>query len=145
MQRRWITIPLGVVLLAGVLGACGDGEESGSGEIEISAFDDLRFDPSSVTVQAGEPVTFRVTNEGETVHEWILGPESVQMAHEEMGEEGMMDHGEAEVEGQLAALELEPGESEDVTVTFDEPGEMPFGCHEPGHFEGGMKGAVTAE
>jgi len=133
-------------MLAGLLAACGggDGAEGGDGVIEISALDELRFEPSSVTVQAGEPVTFRVTNEGQDVHEFVLGPDHVQMAHEEASAEGM-EHGEMHVEGQLAALELEPGETEEVAVTFDEPGEMPFGCHEPGHFDGGMVGTVFVE
>ncbi|HEX6230724.1 MAG TPA: plastocyanin/azurin family copper-binding protein [Actinomycetota bacterium] len=145
MQRRWIIVAFGVSLLAWPLAACGDGDDAGGeGTIEISAFDDLRFEPSSVTVQAGEPVTFVVTNEGETVHEFVLGPEHVQMAHEEASEMGM-EHGGMDVEGQLAALEIEPGQTEEVTVTFDESGEMPFGCHEPGHYAGGMVGTVTVE
>jgi uncharacterized cupredoxin-like copper-binding protein len=140
-----MTILLAFALAAGLLVSCGGGDEAGSGVIEISASDELRFDPSSVTVQAGEPVTFRVTNEGELPHEFVLGPQSVQDAHEEMAAEGMMEHGEMEVEGQLAALELEPGQTREVTVTFDQAGEVPFGCHEPGHFAGGMKGTVTVE
>lgn len=146
MRRRWMVFVFGAVLLAGLLVACGNGDDAGGeeGTIEISAFDDLRFEPRSVTVQAGEPVTFVVTNEGETAHEFVLGPEHVHMAHEEASAMGM-EHGGMEVEGQLAALELEPGQTEEVTVTFEEPGEMPFGCHEPGHYAGGMVGTVTVE
>jgi len=145
-MRRSSMVVLGAGLLAATLVACGDGDGAGidDGVIEVSAFDDLRFEPSSVTVPTGEPVTFRVTNEGENTHEFVLGPEHVQMAHEEASAGGM-EHGEMHVEGQLAALELQPGETEEVTVTFDEPGEMPFGCHEPGHYGGGMVGSVTVE
>ncbi len=146
MQRRKIGVLFGVVLLAGLLVACGgDGAGGDDGVIEISMFDDLRFEPNSVTVTAGEPVTFRVTNEGQVVHEIVIGPEHVQMAHAEAAAEGEMEHGEMDVEGQLAALEVEPGDTDEVTVTFEEAGEMPFGCHEPGHYEGGMFGTVTVE
>lgn len=142
--RTIAVVAVGVSAL--VLVGCGgdDGSGADGAVVEISAHDDLRFEPSSVTVSAGEPVTFVVINEGETVHEFVLGPEMVQMAHEEMSAEGM-EHEEMEVEGQLAALAIEPGETEEVTVTFEEPGEMPFGCHEPGHFDGGMVGTVTVE
>lgn len=142
MARRWLPMVIGVALLAAMLTACGDDDD---GTIEISAFDDFRFDPNEVTVQAGEEVTFALTNEGEIVHEFVLGPESVQMAHEEAMAEGGDMEGMMEPEGQLAAVELEPGESVEVTVTFPEAGEMPFGCHEPGHFDAGMFGTVTIE
>jgi uncharacterized cupredoxin-like copper-binding protein len=66
----------------------------------------------------------------------------VQTAHEEASETGE-EHGEMHVQGQLAALELEPGETEETFVTFDEAGEILFACHEPGHYDGGMVGTVT--
>jgi uncharacterized cupredoxin-like copper-binding protein len=137
MQQRFSqAIP--VVALAGLLAACGGGRN-----IEIEALDELAWDPASVTVQAGEPVTFTVTNEGELQHEFILGPEDVQEAHEMAAMEGM-EHGEAGPEA-LAVVELAPGETKEVTVTFEEPGEVLYGCHEPGHYDGGMVGTVTVE
>lgn len=134
-----IGIVLGTLLLAATLTGCGD-----SGRIEISGLDELAWDPDRVTVTAGEPVTFVVTNDGELVHEFVLGPEHVQMAHEEAAGMGEMHEG-MDVEGQLAAFDLEPGQTREVTVTFDDPGEMPYGCHEPGHYDGGMRGTVIVE
>lgn len=145
MRQRWISVGA-ALLLGALLAACGNGDAESDGEqiVEISAYDDLRFEPDAVTVQAGESVTFVVTNEGQVVHEFVLGPEHVQMAHEDASEGGE-EHGGMEVEGQLAALTVDPGEKEQATVTFDEPGEMPYGCHEPGHYDGGMVGTVTIE
>lgn len=139
MLSSRIGIGLVTLILTAILTGCGD-----SGTIEISALDELAFDPDQVTVSVGEPVTFVVANEGEQVHEFVLGPDHVQMAHEEASAMGEMHEG-MHVEGQLAALDLEPGQTREVTVTFEEPGEMPFGCHEPGHFDGGMRGTVIVE
>lgn len=141
------TVALGF-LVAVALAACG-GEPTGTTEnprtIEIQALDDFRFDPSEVTVESGETIRFVVTNPGEVVHEFVLGPEHVQAAHEEAAEMGEMEHGEMDVEGQLAAIELQPGETKEVTVTFEEAGEMLYGCHEPGHYNAGMVGTVIVE
>jgi len=131
-----------------VLAACSDGQETAGGDagervIRIEALDSLAFEPDQVSVEAGETVRFVVTNPGVSLHKFILGPESVQMAHEEASMMGEEEHGEMHVEGQLAALELESGETEEAVVTFKEPGEVIFGCHEPGHYDGGMLGTVT--
>jgi uncharacterized cupredoxin-like copper-binding protein len=140
MKSRPMRFGFGLALTAGLLVACGDG----AGPVEISAVEGFRFNPDAVTVRAGEEVTFVVTNDDEIAHEFVLGPEHVQMAHEEAAAMDM-EHAEMEVEGQLAAFNLDPGESREVTVTFDEPGEMLFGCHVPGHYPAGMVGTVTIE
>jgi uncharacterized cupredoxin-like copper-binding protein len=124
---------------AALLVACGGGGQT----IEVQALDELAWDPASVTVQAGETVTFVVTNDGQAQHEFVLGPDHVQEAHEEAAAGGM-EHGEAGEEA-MAVLELAPGETEEATITFDEPGEILYGCHEPGHYDGGMVGTVTVE
>ncbi len=133
-----LSVALSLLALGGLLAACG-GDEG----IQIEALDKLAWDPESVTVRSGEPVTFVVTNDGELDHEFILGPGHVQDAHEMAAMEGM-EHGEAGEEA-LAVLELAPGETKEVTVTFEEPGEVLYGCHEPGHYDGGMVGTVTVE
>jgi len=142
-----IALLLGTAVAVATLAACSDGsggatEENGEGvrTIEISAFDDLRFEPAEIEVAAGEVVRFVVTNEGELKHEFILGAEETQMMHEgEMGEGGSMEHGGSE----LPAISLAAGETREATVTFDEPGTVLFGCHVPGHYDAGMVGTVT--
>jgi len=136
-----------LMVTALVLTACGGSPETakrGDDErvIRIEALDSLAFEPDRVSVAESETVRFVVTNSGEAVHEFILGPESVQTAHEEASETGE-EHATMQVEGQLAALELSAGETGEVVVTFEETGEVLFGCHEPGHYDGGMVGTVT--
>jgi uncharacterized cupredoxin-like copper-binding protein len=41
------------------------------------------------------------------------------------------------------ALLLEPGDTGELTHTFDEAGEILIGCHLPGHYEAGMKSTIT--
>ena len=115
-----------------------DSTTSGTTTVQIKALDTLRFDPAAVTVRAGEKVRFVVTNAGKTDHEFVVGDKQVQMAHEDAM--GSKSHMQMEA---LAALDLKPGETKEATVTFDKPGVVMFGCHQPGHYKGGMVGTVT--
>lgn len=38
---------------------------------------------------------------------------------------------------------VKPGETKELTHTFDAAGQTIAGCHLPGHFGGGMKASVT--
>lgn len=106
--------------------------------IAVEALDSLRFEPASIAVDVGETVRFVVTNAGEIPHEFVLGDEATQQAHEEQ----MTDQGHMAMEA-MASLTLEPGATQEATVTFDAAGEFLFGCHVPGHYAGGMVGTVT--
>jgi uncharacterized cupredoxin-like copper-binding protein len=105
--------------------------------IEVEASDTLKFDPAAVSVQDGETVTFRVHNGGAIRHEFVLGTEADQMTHEQEMTSGMMMADEPN------ALVIEPGETKEITWTFEDAGAVLFGCHEPGHYAAGMKGEVT--
>jgi uncharacterized cupredoxin-like copper-binding protein len=41
------------------------------------------------------------------------------------------------------AVSLEAGESKEITWYFADEGTTLIGCHEPGHYDGGMKGTIT--
>lgn len=106
-------------------------------KIRIEALDTLEFDPDQVEVEEGEVVTFEVANVGKTIHEFTLGDEDFQMAHEEeMSMDGM-------AEDAPYSVTVDPGETKELTWVFSKPGEVVYGCHQPGHYEGGMVGAVT--
>jgi uncharacterized cupredoxin-like copper-binding protein len=105
--------------------------------IEISLTDALAIEPGSIAVPAGVPVTFVVTNAGKTEHEFFLGDEAAQAEHEEeMAGMGGMAHDEP------MGIGLEPGETKELTVTFEEPGTILAGCHVAGHYAAGMKASV---
>jgi len=99
--------------------------------VEIAMSDQLNFVPHDVPVTSGETVTFLLTNEGTAVHEFAVGPSDKVDADE--------------VDGKLVmeADEIDGHHIKTLTYTFDGPGPYSFACHEPGHFEAGMKGTIT--
>jgi len=129
-----------------VLAACapngGGGSSTGQGPrtVQVEMTDELRFEPAEFTFQAGETVRFEVTNAGQVVHEFLIGDEAAQDEFEmEMSE------GDGMVHDTDAGVSVEPGESETFEYTFAEAGELLAGCHEAGHYDGGMKATVTVE
>ncbi len=113
---------------------------SGSAEtrIEVKLTDALRMEPAEMIVKVGQPVTFVVTNTGATDHEFYLGDEAMQAEQEEMMQSGQMVHDTPE------GISLWSGETKELTYTFAERGQTIAGCHEPGHYAGGMKATITA-
>jgi P-type Cu+ transporter len=108
--------------------------------IMVDANDQMRFNPGDITVQEGETVAFTVTNSGTVDHEFVIGDEATQEEHEsEMADEG--EHGDAETN----AVEVAPGETKTLVYTFNEAGELLYGCHVPGHYDAGMLGTITVE
>jgi len=142
--RTTITL-LAAALLSTVLTACG-GDEEPAGDarrIEIDMVDNA-YRPDAVEVAAGERVTFVFSNEGEVVHEAYVGTAEDQEAHaEEMagGDDGGHDMEDMDDVGGRA-LEVEPGDTSELTYTFADAGEYVIGCHQPGHYEAGMSLAV---
>ncbi len=139
-SRRWLLAALGLVL---VVAGCSSPDGGGAGgeprTIAVSMTDELRFDPDEISVQAGETVSFEVTNDGELVHEFFIGDEAAQAEfEEEMAAGGGMEH-ESD-----AGVSVDPGGTETFEYTFGEAGEaLLAGCHEPGHYDGGMVATIT--
>lgn len=105
--------------------------------IEVRLTDTLRIEPSPMTVPTGVPVTFVVTNTGSIDHEFYLGDESAQVEHETEMQAGAMSHDDPE------GITVPPGETRELTYTFEAPGETLAGCHVAGHYVGGMKATIT--
>jgi len=140
---------LGAAAISLFSAACGGGgnggdaaETGGGGErtIDVSMIDNS-FEPNSISVAAGETVTFLFTNNGSMAHDAFIGPASEQEEHGQAMDsgEGMEGHN---MEGSDALL-LEPGDSGELTYSFEEAGEILIGCHQPGHYEAGMKATIT--
>jgi uncharacterized cupredoxin-like copper-binding protein len=92
------------------------------------------FEPSVVTVRAGQRVTFLLQNDDPIDHEWIVGPPDVHEVHRH-GTEAF--HGRIPTEVSVPALS-----SRQTSITFDTPGQFAYICHLPGHEEYGMTGNV---
>jgi uncharacterized cupredoxin-like copper-binding protein len=100
---------------------------------------DIAFKPTSLTVSRGSTVTFRFNNTGLVAHDAFIGDAHAQDHHEQAMLAGEMDHhGEGS-----EAVTVAAGKSGTLTRTFDTAGTVLIGCHEPGHYEAGMKLDLT--
>ena len=91
--------------------------------VTIQGSDALKFEPSTITVKAGQPVTLTFSNTGQTAHDWSLAQGAAQPV-------------------KIAAA---AGQSASGTFTVDRPGTYTFICSVPGHEAAGMKGTLTAQ
>ena len=115
------------------------GPSAAATRIDVTLTDALKIEPASMTVPAGVPVTFVVTNSGVTDHEFYLGDEEAQAEHEQEMMSGGMAHDDP------AGIAVKPGETKELTYTFAEAGETLAGCHVAGHYGAGMKATITVE
>lgn len=126
----------------------GTAPASGARTIDV-VMDDIAFRPDAIRVAAGETITFRFTNAGAITHDAFLGDAAEQAEHEaEMAEMaatttmGGMDgmHGtDSHAEHLGNAITVQPGDTQTFTHTFAAGEVLEIGCHQPGHYEAGMK------
>jgi uncharacterized cupredoxin-like copper-binding protein len=79
-----------------------------------------------------------VTNPGTVAHDFVIGNENAQQAHERQMAVGATD-------GMLggSSIEVPAGATATLVYTFDQPGTLLFGCHVPGHYAAGMRGTIS--
>ncbi|TPJ77149.1 cupredoxin family protein [Mesorhizobium sp. B2-6-2] len=98
----------------------------------------MMFEPASLDVKAGETVRLKLKNDGEIDHEFVIDTdEGIQEHKAMMAKMPDMQHDEPN------AMRLKPGASGEIIWTFTTPGSFEFACLIPGHYENGMKGAIT--
>jgi len=103
--------------------------------IDIRMTDNMRFDPSRITVKRGETVRFRVANAGKLEHEMVIGTgKELQVHAAMMREHAPMEHGDDHM--------VAPGTTRDIVWRFAQPGRFKYACLVPGHFEAGMVGDI---
>jgi len=117
--------------------------------VEIT-MEDNRFVPDQVELVKGESVTFRFANDGTVRHEAVFGSAAEQDGHaDEMTDQPHgMDHAssptstESTTSTPAPVMNVDPGETAELPYTAPASGEILIGCHEPGHWEAGMKATV---
>ncbi len=136
MQRtRKLTLVVGVTVAVLLLAACSSSSSSsstgtagGTGTSPAAAgtdvagktafaieAQDFSFSPNSLTGSPGQSLEITVTNKGSATHTFTIDSENV-------------------------SVELAPGDSQKVTVTFPESGSVEFYCKF--HVGSGMKGTL---
>jgi uncharacterized cupredoxin-like copper-binding protein len=135
-DRGFIGIALALiaagVLVAALVASVGASADPTTVEIRIQF---SRFIPATVTVPAGRPITFVLSNEDPIDHEWIVGDEALHARHRTGAEP---KHTARPTEVSIDALGPRT-----TTVTFERTGTYAFICHLPGHEAYGMTGTVT--
>ena len=106
--------------------------------VEVRMHDTMRFSPSELQLKRGETVRFRVRNDGQAMHEMVIGTREELERHAEM----MRKHPGMEHDEPYMA-HVSPGKSGEIFWTFDQPGTFMYGCLIPGHWEAGMKGTIV--
>ncbi len=106
--------------------------------VQIDMTDAMRFTPASVAVSQGETVRFVVKNSGNVKHEMVLGTEKELREHYEvMKKNPEMEHADENM------VTVAPGKTGEIVWQFTKAGKIDFACLQPGHYDAGMKGAVT--
>jgi uncharacterized cupredoxin-like copper-binding protein len=99
--------------------------------IVIRMDDHLEFVPSEVSVTPGETILFVLPNVGTSLtHEFQVGP----------ADRVALDQADGQIV--VEADKIEPLHVDYLTYTFGSVGPYAFACHEPGHYEAGMKGVI---
>ena len=114
---------------------CSGGSDAGSNRVVHVELRFSRFVPDEFEFPAGTTVEFVVENRDPIDHEFLVGDQEVQDAHEEGTES---HHG-----AKPGEISVPAGETRTTTYTFDEPGKLLIGCHLPTHWDYGMRGYVT--
>ena len=106
--------------------------------IRVDMTDNMRYTPSDIKVTQGETVRFIVSNSGQIKHELSLGTEQELLAHLEL-----MKKFPDMVHDEPNSITLAPGKQGEIIWQFTRSGVVNFACLMPGHYEAGMKGAVS--
>ena len=107
--------------------------------VQLTLGDDMRFSPANWQATAGETVRIEVVNLGKVRHELVLGTEEELQAHaKEMKQASASHHHHGP-----NVLSLAAGERGVLIWTFTDAGIVYMACFEPGHYEAGMRGAIS--
>lgn len=124
---------------ASAIGQAGDPAKVGR-VIHVTMDDTMRYEPSSINVKEGETVRLIVENKGQLKHELTLGDPAFLKEHAaQMLKFPNMEHNDPNM------VALEAGAKGEIIWQFTQAGTVDFACLQPGHFEAGMRGAVTVK
>jgi uncharacterized cupredoxin-like copper-binding protein len=160
MKKKQVLAQLGAVALGAVL-VMVPGVVSRAGEpakvknaatkprvidVEMSA---IAYKPNVIRVAANETVQFRFVNNTVAPHEALIGDTKAQIKHaKEMkaaAKEGTDAHAGHDMKSAKGYILVKAKSTKMLTYTFGKPGRLTIGCHQPGHWESGMKLTVLVQ
>jgi uncharacterized cupredoxin-like copper-binding protein len=106
--------------------------------IEIGMTDAMRFVPEHIEVRLGETIRFVHRNDGDVLHEFVLGTKAELDEHAAL----MKKFPGMEHDAPYMA-HVPPGEMREIIWTFNRAGTFDFACLIPGHYDAGMVGRVV--
>ena len=127
MRLSLLLLAAPIVILVG--SACATSTTPAAGaaqppeQVIVTGTDDFGFNPSTITVKAGQPLEVTFQNGGEILHDFTV-------------QQGL---------AKLATVLKDGGKSGATTVTYDKPGTYKFFCSQPGHDQLGMHGTITVQ
>jgi uncharacterized cupredoxin-like copper-binding protein len=138
-MNRTIQI-LTFILAALALAGCGAG--AGPGTAFTIQETDFAYNPLTITVPAGRPVTLTFENTGVVEHDFVIERIDVTDVHKSDSEtHGTSGHDMGDMQYDLHVSTL-PGETSTVEFTVAEAGTYQFICTVKGHKEAGMIGTL---
>ncbi|MCV2355824.1 cupredoxin family protein [Paucibacter sp. B2R-40] len=105
--------------------------------IQISMSDAMRFTPELIEVKQGETIKFVFKNEGQVLHEFVIGSKDSLAEHAAM----MLKFPNMEHDEPYMA-HVQPGKTGEIVWTFNRAGEFDFACLIAGHYQAGMVGRI---
>lgn len=154
MRNNRTVICLLLSTLALIASACGEDNDkvANSSENPRTVTIEMRdndFRSGALEFKRGETVRFVFSNKGAVAHDAFIGDLQAQSTHEaQMRSNTTMKHG-AGMDGTgnmgrslSEGITIPPGKSRELMHTFDESGSLEIGCHQPGHYESGMRTRV---
>ncbi|HEX9171429.1 MAG TPA: cupredoxin family protein [Telluria sp.] len=105
--------------------------------VTIGMADAMRFTPGDLVVEHGQTVKIIARNDGEVLHEIVLGTRAeIEQHRSGMRAAPGMAHGAPFM------AHVAPGASGQIIWQFDRLGKFEFACLLPGHYESGMSGTI---
>lgn len=130
-----------VLLSAAIMLAACSGTSASQPATEITVVaSDFAYNPASITIPVGQPVTVTLENTGAVEHDFVV--ESIQVTGVEASESGPAAHHQMDEADYDLHFFARAGDSATLRFTALEPGTYEIFCSIEGHKEAGMVGQL---
>ena len=134
MYRTMLFLIIPAILLAACTGA-----SQPATEITVEA-SDFAYNPASITVPVGNPITLTLKNLGAVEHDFVI--DTIQVTDVEASESGPAEHHHMDLPEYDLHFFAKAGELAVLKFTAMEPGTYEIFCSIQGHKEAGMIGKL---